>query len=49
LQNDMQNLQSEIKDNEAKIEANTGGYKHESEGMKYRISNDMEKIKRYIQ
>lgn len=49
LQNELMALQSEIKENEAKIEANTGGYKNESEAMKYRINNDIEKIKRYIQ
>ena len=36
----------EIKDNEAKIEANTGGYTYESEATKDRITSDMEKIKR---
>ncbi len=41
----MQNLQGEIKENEAKIEANTGGYKNESEAVKGRISRDIEKIK----
>lgn len=49
LQNELITLQGELKENEAKIEANTGGYKNESEAMKYRINHDMEKIKRYIQ
>jgi len=49
LQNELVTLQSEIKENEEKIEANTGGYKNESEAMKYRIASDIEKIKRYIQ
>lgn len=49
LQTDTLNLQHEIKENEAKIEANTGGYKYESEATKDRISRDMEKIKSYIQ
>jgi hypothetical protein len=49
LQNEMLSMQREIKENETKIEANTGGYKYESEAMKDRISHDMEKIKRYIQ
>lgn len=49
LQNELLTLQNEIKDNEAKIEANTGGYKNESELMKNRITRDIEKIKRYIQ
>ena len=49
LQNDLQNLQAEIKENEEKIQANTGGYKYESEAMKDRISRDLDKIKRYIQ
>lgn len=49
LQNEQLSLQGEIKENEAKIEANTGGYKYESEAMKSRINRDIEKIKRYIQ
>jgi hypothetical protein len=49
LQNELITLQSEIKENEEKIEANTGGYKHESEAFKSRIAFDIEKIKRYIQ
>ncbi|MCS3797688.1 hypothetical protein [Niastella sp. OAS944] len=49
MQTDILNLQHEIKENETKIEANTGGYKYESEAAKDRISRDMEKIKSYIQ
>lgn len=49
LQNELFTLQGEIKENEEKIEANTGGYKNESEAMKNRIASDIEKIKRYIQ
>jgi hypothetical protein len=49
LHTEMLSMQNEIKENEAKIEANTGGYKYESEVMKDRINRDMEKIKRYIQ
>jgi hypothetical protein len=49
LQNERLTLQGEIKENEAKIEANTGGYKSESENLKNRIAWDIEKIKRYIQ
>lgn len=49
LQTDILNLQHEIRENEAKIEANMGGYKYESEAMKDRIDRHMEKIKSYIQ
>jgi transcriptional regulator of heat shock response len=48
LQNEQVVLQNEIKENEEKIEANTGGYKYESEVMKNRIVADIEKIKRFI-
>lgn len=48
LQNELITLQGEIKENEEKIEANTGGYKYESEAFKSRIAFDIEKIKRYI-
>jgi hypothetical protein len=49
LQHELLLLQNEIKENEEKIEANTGGYKSESEAMRNRIAADIEKIKRYIQ
>lgn len=41
-------LHNEIKENMQKIENNSGGYKAESERMKYRIANDIEKIKQFI-
>jgi hypothetical protein len=41
-------LNDEIKENVAKIENNSGGYKTESGSMKNRIVNDIEKIKQYI-
>ena len=41
-------LQQEVKENEEKIESNTGGYKISSEDMKQQILSDIEKIKRYI-
>ena len=41
-------LSKEIKENEEKIANNTGGYKAESERMKHRIANDIEKIKQFI-
>lgn len=49
LQNGLQMLLQEIKENEEKIESNTGAYKAESEAMKSRIASDIEKIKQYIQ
>src|ERR1044072_7196936 len=49
LQQELQQLQQEILENEEKIEANTGGYKAESEALKNRIATDIEKIKQYIQ
>lgn len=48
LQNEIEVLQKEIQDNEEKIETNTGGYRVASENMKYRIEQDIEKIKQYI-
>ena len=41
-------LGGEIKENEEKIERNSGSYKIESERMKARIASDVEKIKQYI-
>ena len=48
LQNQIQRLQIEVKENEEKIESNTGGYKISSEKMKQQILIDMEKIKEHI-
>lgn len=48
LQQQIQLLQVEVKENEEKIESNTGGYKISSEKMKQRILGDIEKIKRHI-
>lgn len=41
-------LEGEIKENEEKIESNSGAYKLESERMKARIASDIEKIKQHI-
>lgn len=41
-------LNGEIKENIEKIENNSGGYKTESENMRGRIANDIEKIKQFI-
>jgi hypothetical protein len=48
LQQQIAGLYEEIRENEKKIENNSGGYKIESEKMKTRIENDIEKIKQYI-
>ncbi len=48
LQNQVQLLQIEVKENEDKIESNTGGYKISAEKMKQEILADIEKIKQYI-
>lgn len=48
LQHQIQLLYAEIKENEEKIENNTGGYKQASEDMKRQIQQDIEKIKQYI-
>jgi len=48
LQNQVQLLQIEVKENEEKIESNTGGYKIAAENMKQQIAADIERIKRYI-
>ncbi len=48
LQNQIQLLQVEVKENEEKIESNTGGYKISSEKMKQQILADIEKIKQHI-
>jgi hypothetical protein len=41
-------LKNEVKENEEKIENNSGSYKKELENMKSRILYDMEKIKQFI-
>jgi uncharacterized protein YoxC len=48
LQHQIQLLHAEVKDNEEKIESNSGGYKTASENMKQLILLDMEKIKQHI-
>ena len=48
LQNRIQRLQIEVKENEEKIESNTGGYKISLEKMKQQILADIEKIKQHI-
>ncbi|MDN3655622.1 hypothetical protein QWZ08_08295 [Ferruginibacter paludis] len=48
LQNQVQLLQIEVKENEDKIESNTGGYKISAEKMRQEILADIEKIKQYI-
>ncbi len=48
LQNQIQLLQIEVKENEEKIESNTGGYKIASEKMKQQILGDIEKIKQHV-
>jgi hypothetical protein len=41
-------LTGELRENEAKIESNSGSYKRKSVAMKDRIEKDMEKIKQHI-
>jgi len=48
LQNQVQLLHAEVKENEEKIESNTGGYKTASENMEQQIALDIEKIKQHI-
>ncbi|HMH24284.1 MAG TPA: hypothetical protein VK563_21030, partial [Puia sp.] len=48
LQGQVLSLQAEIRDNEAKIAASTGGYEAESGNRKARLLADIEKIKQYI-
>jgi hypothetical protein len=48
LQNQIQLLQLEVKENEEKIESNTGGYKLAAGKMKQQITMDIEKIKQHI-
>jgi len=48
LQNQVALLLNEIKDNEDKIEASTGGYKAASKAMKNKILSDIQKIQQHI-
>jgi len=48
LQNQIQLLHAEVKENEEKIESNTGGYKACSQNRKQQIQTDIEKIKQHI-
>ncbi|MFT3823123.1 MAG: hypothetical protein QM731_04350 [Chitinophagaceae bacterium] len=48
LQQQIVLLENEVKENEQKIESNTGGYKAALAVMKNRIEHDVEKIKQYI-
>jgi hypothetical protein len=48
LQNQNQLLQTEVKENEEKIDNNTGGYKAASANMRQQIQNDIEKIKQHL-
>ena len=49
LQSQVLLLHDEVKENEEKIESNTGGYKAASENMRQQILIDIEKIKQHIQ
>jgi uncharacterized protein YoxC len=48
LQQQIATLNNEVRENEEKIESNSGAYKIESVKMMTRIENDMEKIKQHI-
>jgi hypothetical protein len=48
LHNKIALLKNEVKENEEKIESNSGSYKRELENMKSRILYDVEKIKEFI-
>jgi hypothetical protein len=48
LQQFIVRLNGEIKENESKIESNSGGYNRELKKMREKIINDVEKIKQYI-
>ena len=49
LQSQVLLLDDEVRENEEKIESNTGGYKAASENMRQQILIDIEKIKQHIQ
>ena len=49
LQNRINALQLEVKENEEKIESNSGAYTREMQLMKHRILDDVEKIKQYVE
>ncbi len=48
LQQKIVSLDAEVRENEQKIESNTGGYKKALDTMQKRIQNDVEKIKQYL-
>jgi chromosome segregation ATPase len=48
LQQKITLLQNEVKENEEKIESNSGAYTREMQVMKHRILDDVEKIKHFI-
>lgn len=48
LQHKVQLLQMEVKENEEKIESNTGSYRACAENRKVEIMRDIEKIKEYV-
>ena len=48
LQEAIATLKNEVKENEEKIENNTGGYRAALEKMKQQILGDIEKMKQYI-
>ena len=48
LHNKIAVLKNEVKENEEKIESNSGSYKRELENMKSRILYDIERIKEFI-
>ena len=48
LQQQITLLQNEVKENEEKIESNSGAYSREMQVMKYKILDDVEKIKQFI-
>ena len=48
LQNRINALQLEVKENEEKIESNSGAYTREMQNMKNRILQDIKKIEQYI-